>query len=572
MKINFQQKLIFSFLVIFILFTAGIVLFEQQRARRYKTEALRERLDAYADGIAEYVQRYGGMERIDSLLVLMPSNLRLTLIDRQGEVVFDNAFTDPSALENHSDRPEMVDALGKGSGTFIRTSASNSQPYLYYAKDNGHTTVVRVALPYDIRVQSFLKPDNAFLYFVVALFGVGFLFILYVGRHFGKSVKNLRDFSMALNAGEGGTRMPGFPDDEFGEVGAQLVRDFNRIKKSEECLAQEREKLLLHIRTSAEGVCFFDPDRRATLYNGLFMQYFNSLYGGTPVVGSPIFHEGYFPEVTEFLDDRAGDDYYETRISNRGKEFLLRLNVFEDNSFEVILTDVTAREKTRRLKQEMTGNIAHELRTPVTSIRGFIEILLHNELDRKKAREYLERAYFQTKTLSELIANMSLLTRIDEKQDSFDRSSVDVNSVVERVRIDTSTALTEKQVSFTVDIPKELTVNGNESLIYSIFRNLTDNAACHAGERIGINIRVVGIKEGLVHFSFADTGSGIADEKHLNRLFERFYRVTEGRTRETGGSGLGLAIVKNAVQLHGGQITAQNRKEGGLEFLFTLSM
>ena len=151
MKINFRQKLILSFLLIFTVFTAGIVVFEQQRARRYKTEALQERLDAYADQVSQYRLLHGTAAPMDSLLVLMPSELRLTLIDRTGRVIYDNAFADPGALENHAERPEVTEAVRSGSGTFIRTSTSNNRPYLYYAKDNGGSLIVRVALPYDMQ-------------------------------------------------------------------------------------------------------------------------------------------------------------------------------------------------------------------------------------------------------------------------------------------------------------------------------------------------------------------------------------------------------------------------------------
>lgn len=569
MKLNFQQKLIGSFIIIFAAFTAGIIIFEQQRARRYKTEALQERLDAYADEIAQYIALRGSGTAPDSLLALMPSNLRLTLIDRGGKVVYDNTAPDPVTMDNHSGRPEISEAVRKGSGTFIRTSASVSQPYLYYAKDNGNSLIVRVALPYDIRVQSFLKPDNAFLYFIIVLFLAGIVFIYYVSRYFGRSVTQLRDFSVALND-SGKIPAPDFPDDEFGQVARRLADDFKRIRENERQFAREREKLLLHIQTSAEGVCFFNPDRTVAFYNGLYMQYFNTLTGHAATSGQKILGDAYFRPVIEFLNDPAHDNYFETRLGKNGREFLLRLNIFEDGSFEIILTDITALEKTRRLKQEMTGNIAHELRTPVTSIRGFLEILLNNELERQKEREYLERAYAQTKTLSDLISDMSLLTRIDERHEAFGFTDVDIPALLDKVRSDTSAALAAKNIAFAAAIPEGLAVKGNGSLLYSVFRNLTDNVIHHGGENAAINIEATAIPGGKVRFSFRDTGKGIEDEEHLSRLFERFYRVNEGRTRESGGSGLGLSIVKNAVRLHGGAITVSNAKPHGLEFIITL--
>jgi signal transduction histidine kinase len=462
--LSFQQRLVLSFVVIFALFTAGIVIFEGQRVRRHKTAVLEERLDAYAEEIggatypsakangnesAEYSSHRGlkpsdfpgAPDGLNYLITLMPNDLRVTLIDTNGTVVFDNEQQIDS-MDNHANRPEIAAALKTGRGTSIRLSETLHREFLYYARafansDAGTNAnrVVRVALPYDIEVRTLLKPDNTFLYFVVALFVVGLIFILYLGRYFGAAVKRLRE------------------------------------------------------------------------------------------------HE--------------------------------------------------AREKTRRLKHEMTGNIAHELRTPVTSIRGFLEIVLGNELDDNRRRQYLERAYAQTQTLSALISDMSLLARIDEKQGAFEFAAIDASSLLEKVRSDVSRGLTEKNITLTVAFPAGLTLLGNESLLYSVFRNLTDNVISHAGE--GVEIRVAAqIVEGenspstpgrptrVARVTFSDNGRGIEDPNHLERIFERFYRVNEGRTRDTGGSGLGLSIVKNTVALHGGTISVQSNTPRGLKFTFIL--
>jgi signal transduction histidine kinase len=129
--------------------------------------------------------------------------------------------------------------------------------------------------------------------------------------------------------------------------------------------------------------------------------------------------------------------------------------------------------------------------------------------------------------------------------------------------------LKEKGMEMEWDLPENLVVYGNQNLLYSIFRNLMDNVICYAGENI--HIQILGFQDKqYCHFSFSDDGVGISNEKHLDRLFERFYRIGEGRTRESGGSGLGLSIVKNAVLFHKGHIRARNKENGGLEFLFSL--
>ena len=260
MKLTFQRRLTLSFLIIFVIFTAGVVVFEQGQARRYRTEALEERLDAYAEMIHACVAG-DTPDSIDLkvLLPLLPQELRLTVIGASGEVVYDNLFAEPGELDNHAGRPEVANARKQGASYDIRTSASNHIPYIYYAKYFGND-FVRVALPYDVKVKHFLQPDNGFLYFIVILFAVGLLFIHYVGSLFGRSVKRLRDFASTADDADADLGTAHFPHDELGEIGQRIAGSYKSLKESERTLVREREKLLQHVHSSAEGVCFFRPD------------------------------------------------------------------------------------------------------------------------------------------------------------------------------------------------------------------------------------------------------------------------------------------------------------------------
>ncbi len=412
--------------------------------------------------------------------------------------------------------------------------------------------------------------NKEYIFFAAVVFLIGLAFILYVGNYFGMAVKRLRDFSKMPEIDE--AVIPKFSEDEFGEICANISEGIRRVKENEKRLAREKEKLLLHIQASVEGVCFFNADRTVAFYNGLFLQSFNIIFNQPLTIGKEIsFDEHFFSPVLMFLNQCINEDYYEMRISRQGNDFLLRMNVFEDKSFEMILINVTARENTRRLKQEMTGNIAHELRTPVTSIRGFLEILLNNNIGEEKKKEYLQRAFSQTQILSELISDMSLLTKIDAKAQSLKSENLNISQVIANVYEDTSSALQEKNIKVAIDVPNDIVIAGNRNLLYSIFRNLTENVMRHAGNDVDIHVKMYGVKDGKAYFIFADNGNGIEDEHHLSRLFERFYRVHDGRTRSTGGSGLGLSIVKNAVLFHGGTISVRRGENNkGLEFLFSL--
>lgn len=224
-----------------------------------------------------------------------------------------------------------------------------------------------------------------------------------------------------------------------------------------------------------------------------------------------------------------------------------------------------------RIKRQLTQNIAHELKTPVSSISGFLETIINTPAMPENLRhDFLQRCYSQSRRLSNLLGDISLLTRLDEASDSFAKEDVNIHDIVATIGKDVSVQLAAKKMSYISHIGANVCISGNYGLLYSIFRNLADNAVAYAGDGTQIDIKVTGEDKRYVYISFSDNGAGVPPE-HLPHLFERFYRIDKGRSRKLGGTGLGLAIVKNAVLLHGGRIEARLSSSGGLEILFSLS-
>lgn len=561
---SYKRRLLLYFILIFSLFTIGIVIFEERSERNLRTWALTEKLDAYSDVVNSYI----AAESLDSLNKILPDDLRVTVISRQGEVLFDNAVSHIEKLDNHYKRPEIVEAQENGLGYNIRKSDTKKIEYLYYAKKfNQH--FVRVALPYDLKVRNFIKGDYLFLYFIGILFFVMLFFINLVADRFAKSIRKLKEF--AMNQSDFKYRELEFPNDELGDIGRTILNNFQQIENKQNALNLEREKLLQHTQTSGEGLCFFSANKEIEFYNGLFIQYINIINEQPDSDPEVVFRDEAFKDVVEFIEKRGADDvFFETTIGKQGKIFNVNVNVFDDNGFEIIIDDISSSQKTQALKKEMTANVAHEIRTPVTSIRGYLEIALEQGTSEEKAKEFLNKAHQQTIILSDLISDMSLLTKMEENSDSFNKEKVKITDVVDDITAELSDILEERHINVEMKNMDNVVVDGNKSLIYSIFRNLTDNAIRYAGTDINITIQMLSDDKHFYYLSFADNGFGIKDESHLNRIFERFYRVNEGRSRQNGGSGLGLSIVKNAVVFHRGTIVAKNRKEGGLEFLFKL--
>ena len=226
-------------------------------------------------------------------------------------------------------------------------------------------------------------------------------------------------------------------------------------------------------------------------------------------------------------------------------------------------------EKENSMRRQLTQNIAHELKTPVASILGFTDTILESpDISEEVKRQFIIRTNAQARRLSTLLQDISTLNRMDYAKDMISMERVNVSTIVAEIVQETSFKVETRQMKLLNYLPQSIIIQGNPSLIYSIFRNLVDNATNYAGQGTTIEITATQEQDDW-RFVVKDNGIGIPPE-HLPRIFERFYRIDKGRSRDMGGTGLGLSIVKNAVLLHGGSITASSLASGGLMFTFTL--
>ena len=355
------------------------------------------------------------------------------------------------------------------------------------------------------------------------------------------------------------------------------IENSKRYEKTRESLYMEREKIRTHLQFSTRGRAVFSPYRKETSSNELFIQLLNMMSDEKVKYSEVIFELPEISDIVEFLDNKQVDkiketDSLEVRFSKNDYHFRVTCVIFADKSFEITIDDVTAEEDQAILKKQLAQNVSHELKTPISSILGFTETLINNpNMDEGKKMFFIERCHTQAVRLTNLLQDISMLNKLDESSDSFEMVDINISKLIEDVTQDVSLALEEKNMHIETTLPEELIIKGNTLQIYSIFRNLIDNSILYAGVGTTIFIECYRKDKEYLYFSVADNGVGV-DSKHLNKIFDRFYRVDKGRSRKLGGTGLGLSIVKNAILFHQGRISAKNRRGGGLEFLFTLHL
>lgn len=575
-RIPFSQRLFWSVFFMFLGFTVCFLLFQYQREREFAQEKLNNVLSNYNYQLFRKCQQSTDINKtVISFMDDIPQkDLRVTIIDPSGDVLFDNSGTDE--FNNHNDRSEVRKARLYNEGFAIRSSESTGKRYFYSASNIGGY-IYRSALPYDPYVRGILTVNKDFIYFMALMTLIFFFVLSRFTFSIGKTISKLRDF--ALNVEK--DRMPVvdyvFPNDELGDISQNIVTLYHRQQKAKNELSMEREKLIKHFQYSKEGFAMFTSEGREILSNILFIQFIN-------VISDTQIHQ--VEDVTDIAELEPIRTFLNKNIRNlnrkkkvlresvtidkNGKIFLIECILFLDNSYEISINDISRQEEESRMKRQLTQNVSHELKTPVSSIQGYLETILSNpDLSPDKRQFFLERCYSQSTRLTGLLRDISVLNRLDEASEMFDLTEVNITKLIAEIQKECSQDMEEKHITSEIILPGDPTVFGNNSLLYSIFRNLYDNAIAYAGENIKITVNCYKEDPKYYYFSFSDNGVGIPEE-HINRIFERFYRVDKGRSRKIGGTGLGLSIVKNGVNFHKGQISAKSSPGKGVTFFFTL--
>ena len=465
-KLSYRSKLLLNFAALFIVFAILLVCFQYHREKLYRWELLETRLRSYSDLVANSLESRGvdnDSVQLTAIMRMMPAELRLTVVSREGKVKYDSNTGLGEKLDDHSNRPEVHQAMTHAEGCDVRLSHSTGVTYFYYAKSYGGF-VVRVALPYTETVQNFMKADNVYLWFALLVFALMMLVLIRVSDHFGRALVSLRHFIQSADRGLIDYGHIEFPHTELGDIGRSIMLKYKQLEATGRQIAAERERLMRHFHYFEGGIAIFSSERKKVYANPRFMQFVNTiLERPTPDV-NVLWHERSFSPAVEFLKISSGKraameeaPVFRFTITAGGNYFMVQLLVYNDGSFEMTLTDVTRSEKNKLLKQQMSNNITHELRTPVSSIRGYIETILScRSLSPEKQHYFLERAHAQVVRLTDLIRDVALISKTEEAPETMPREEIDINSVVADIVEELRGQLSESKMKVTDEIPPRL--------------------------------------------------------------------------------------------------------------------
>lgn len=583
-KFSFRKRLFVSIFTVFVVFTFILVIFQFSREKKYRINQLDNTLKNITQTVQNYISVHHLSQQnnyvlIDSLSKILPQpDVRITIVNSHGLVLYDNSVEDFSLMENHFYRPEIQESLYKDFGTSIRESATTGEKYYYYSRYFGEY-FIRTAVVYNIEVQNYLRAEYIFILFIAVIFFLIWIVLDFITRKLAQSITKLKDFVITVRRDEAFDTNQRFPQDELGVIGNEIIQIYDNLIKTRDSLALEKGKLFNHLYVLNEGVAFFSKEKTKILTNNHFIQYLNIISNKLSVLAEDFFTIPEFDPITDFISKSTKEntlDLFENlpnkeiSINKSGKYFKIQCIIFNDKSFEIMISNITKFEKNKIIKQQMTSNISHELKTPITSIKGYLETIINDpNMESEQQRRFIERADAQANRLTDLINDIVILNKIEETEDFFAFADLNVNEIIDDILDDYQSMLSERNMKIEILLDEDILIYANRSLVLSIFRNLLENSINYAGNNCKIKIQVYREDENFYYFSLSDNGIGIPED-HLLRIFERFYRIGTDRSRKLGGTGLGLAIVKNAIILHKGEISVKNRDEGGIEFLFSL--
>lgn len=513
-------------LVLGVLFGA----FENQIEKELKSEA----------GYIAYTIENGDM---DFFKRFSDSGKRVTLIDPNGEVIADTE-ADAGKMDNHSDREEVKEALKDGSGTNVRYSKTLTEKTVYYAQRLSNGTVLRVSTTQYTIITIILGLLQPLIFVLVIAMALSLFLSSKVSKRLVKPINSI-DLDNPENCDT---------YDELSPLLHKIINQNRTIAKQIEKARQVQEEFRLITENMSEGFLVIDKNAKILSYNSAALKLLDAEKAEDNVLTLNR-TSGFIDAVTTALDGRRA----ENAMLHGDRTYNLIANpVF--NSGEVIgavivIIDVTETAKREAMRREFTANVSHELKTPLTSISGFAELMKAGGIPEETVVDFSTSIYAEAQRLITLVTDIIKISELDEKSDRHDWEKVNLyelsRDVIKRLKISAE----KKNVSFTLN-GGDAEVYGVRQILDEMVYNLCDNAIKYNKEGGRVSVSVKDSDKGVT-LSVSDTGIGIPQTQQ-SRIFERFYRVDKSRSKAEGGTGLGLSIVKHGAIYHNAEISVES--------------
>ena len=502
---------------------------------------------------------------------------RITIILPDGKVIADSKY-DPESMENHRNRPEIQQAFDDTIGFAIRFSTTLQQNFVYVAlpvkADDQTIAVIRAALPMTIFDETLYSLQQKFLLagLVIALLTAFFTWLL--SRKLSAPLDQITIAIQHFAKGDFTYRLPNNVSGSIGRITIALNKMAAQLHDKIKTIDRQKNEQQAVFQSMTEGVVAVDRYEQIISINNAASR----LLGceEQPVLGRKFSEVIHYPRLQQIITETLANKKMieeEITVTTATRHFvhvhgtILQNREHKTIGVLLVLNDITRLRRLEQVRRDFVANVSHEIRTPLTSIKGFVETLSDGAIDEPEtARHFLDIISKQTNRLDFIIEDLLLLARLeqDEERAAIRFETERISHVIESALQVCRPKAERKGISITVDCSPSVHIAVNATLIEQALINLIENAVKYSSERTQVTLRCYYENSNFI-IEVSDQGMGIAEE-HLNRIFERFYRVDKARSRKLGGTGLGLAIVKHIAGVHGGRVTVTSKIGEGSTF------